>query len=126
MGIQARIGGKYSDQWHLVHMMNPRDVVPESNMPGYPWLLTRAIDAEDVAQRMRTLQRLGDPYTDEPIASAPGALKGKTEMDALIAYLQGLGVSQEPAATAPGGAGEAGAAGTSGTTGETGTPGAPR
>ena len=122
----ARIGGKYSDQWHLVHMMNPRDVVPESNMPGYPWLLTRTIDAEDVAQRMRTLQRLGDPYTDEQIASAPEALKGKTEMDALIAYLQGLGVSQEPAATAPGGAGEAGAAGTSGTTGETGTPGAPR
>ena len=71
-------------------------------MPGYPWLASRSIDAQDIAQRMRALRRLGDPYSDEQIASAPEALRGKTEMDGLIAYLQGLGRSQEPAATAPG------------------------
>ena len=96
------MGGKFSDEWHRIHMKRPRDVVPISNMPGYPWLLTRNLDGEDVARRMRALQRLGDPYSDEQIASAQQVLRGKTEMDALIAYLQGLGVSQEPAATAPG------------------------
>jgi cytochrome c oxidase cbb3-type subunit 2 len=98
----ARVGGKFSDEWHRIHMKNPRDVVPTSNMPGYPWLLTRRVDADDVAQRMRTLKRLGDPYSDEQIGSAQQVLRGKTEMDALVAYLQGLGVSQQPAATAPG------------------------
>lgn len=97
----ARVGGKYSDRWHRIHMENPRHVVPESNMPGYPWLLTEEIDAADIQQRMRTLRRLGDPYSDDLIASAPKALENKTAVDALIAYLQGLGLNQDPAATAP-------------------------
>ncbi len=87
----ARVGGRYSDDWHRVHMINPRDVVPESIMPGYPWLETAAVDASDIQAKMRTLRKLGHPYTDEQIESAPVALEGKTEMDALIAYLQGLG-----------------------------------
>lgn len=98
----ARIGGKYSDQWHRIHMENPRHVVPASNMPGYPWLLDEKLDADDIQQRLRALRRLGDPYSDAEIASAPKALQNKTAMDALVAYLQGLGVSQEPfAATGP-------------------------
>jgi cytochrome c oxidase cbb3-type subunit 2 len=97
----ARVGGKYSDQWHRVHMEDPRRVVPASNMPGYPWLLTETIDAADIQQRMRTLRRLGDPYSDEAIASATGMLEKKTAMDALVAYLQGLGVSQGAAAALP-------------------------
>lgn len=88
----ARVGGRYSDEWHRIHFMNPRDVVPESNMPAYPWLATASVEGEDVQARMRALRRVGVPYTDEEIAKAPEALKGKTEMDALIAYLQGLGV----------------------------------
>ncbi|MFN3843753.1 MAG: cytochrome-c oxidase, cbb3-type subunit II [Rehaibacterium terrae] len=87
----ARVGGRYSDDWHRVHLINPRDVVPESNMPGYPWLERRQIDAGEVVARMRVLRRLGDPYTDEDIDGAAAAVAGKTEMDALIAYLQGLG-----------------------------------
>ncbi len=87
----ARIGGRYSDEWHRVHMINPRDVVPESNMPGYPWLEQRELDAELIVRKMRALRRLGDPYSDEDIAAAPDAVVGKTEMDAIIAYLQGLG-----------------------------------
>jgi cytochrome c oxidase cbb3-type subunit 2 len=87
----ARIGGRYSDEWHRVHMINPRDVVPESNMPGYPWLERRELDPGDIQRRMRVLRRLGDPYSDEDIANAPEAVVGKTEMDAIIAYLQGLG-----------------------------------
>jgi cytochrome c oxidase cbb3-type subunit 2 len=87
----ARIGGRYSDEWHRVHMINPRDVVPESNMPGYPWLERRELDPGDIQRRMRALRRLGDPYSDEDIARAPEAVLGKTEMDAIIAYLQGLG-----------------------------------
>ena len=89
----ARVGGRYSDEWHYVHMMNPRDVVPESNMPAYPWLADRVIDAELVAEKMRRLRMLGDPYTDEQIAGAAAAVDGKTEMDALIAYLQELGTN---------------------------------
>ena len=89
----ARVGGRYSDEWHYVHMMNPRDVVPESNMPAYPWLADRVIDAELVAEKMRRLRILGDPYTDEQIAGAAAAVDGKTEMDALIAYLQELGTN---------------------------------
>ncbi|MCS6944471.1 MAG: cytochrome-c oxidase, cbb3-type subunit II [Sutterellaceae bacterium] len=88
----ARVGGRYSDEWHRIHLINPRDVVPESNMPGYPWLAKTSVEGVDVQARMRALRRVGVPYTDEEIAKAPEALKGKTEMDALIAYLQGLGV----------------------------------
>ena len=102
----ARVGGKYSDQWHRIHMENPRQVVPESNMPGYPWLLTETIDAADIQARMRVLRRLGDPYSDDEIASAPKALEQKNAMDALVAYLQGLGAYHAPAAPAastPGG-----------------------
>jgi cytochrome c oxidase cbb3-type subunit 2 len=93
----ARVGGKYSDQWQRMHLLNPRSVVPQSNMPGYPWLANNKIDAADVQARMRTLRRLGDPYSDADIAAAPAAVEGKTEMDALIAYLQGLGIKNEPA-----------------------------
>ncbi|HXF46582.1 MAG TPA: cytochrome-c oxidase, cbb3-type subunit II [Burkholderiaceae bacterium] len=88
----ARVGGRYSDEWHRIHLLNPRDVVPESNMPAYPWLATASVESVDVQARMRALRRVGVPYTDEEIAQAPAALKGKTEMDAVIAYLQGLGV----------------------------------
>ncbi len=89
----ARVGGRYSDEWHRVHLMNPRDLVPESNMPGYPWLARAAADDGSVGQRMRVLRRLGHPYSDEEIAGAADALKDRTEMDALIAYLQVLGTS---------------------------------
>ncbi len=88
----ARVGGRYSDEWHRVHLLQPRDVVPESNMPAYPWLEGAALDAASVQTRMRALKTLGDPYDDAEIAAAPAELAGKTEMDALIAYLQGLGV----------------------------------
>jgi cytochrome c oxidase cbb3-type subunit 2 len=96
----ARVGGKYPDQWQRMHLLNPRQLVPQSNMPGYPWLATRKLDAKDIAARMRTLRRLGDPYSDADIAGAPAAVAGKTEMDALIAYLQGLGIRNEPTPTA--------------------------
>ncbi len=88
----ARVGGRYSDEWHRIHLNNPRDVVPESNMPAYPWLERTGVDGVDVQARMRALRRVGVPYSDEQIAKAPEALQGKTELDALIAYLQGLGV----------------------------------
>lgn len=87
----ARVGGRYTDEWHRVHLNNPRDLVPESNMPGYPWLATTPADAEGAPRKMSVLRTLGDPYTDEDIAGAVDAVKGKTEMDALIAYLQGMG-----------------------------------
>src|SRR5688572_10028856 len=87
----ARVGGRYSDDWHRVHLINPRDVVPESNMPSFPWLAEAAVDAADVQRRMRALQRLGDPYSDEDIAGAAEAVAGKSELDAIVAYLQGLG-----------------------------------
>jgi cytochrome c oxidase cbb3-type subunit II len=87
----ARVGGRYSDDWHRVHLINPRDVVPESNMPSFPWLAEREIDGEEVAERMRALKALGDPYTDEQIAAAAADVAGKTELDAVVAYLQGLG-----------------------------------
>ncbi|MEM8814783.1 MAG: cytochrome-c oxidase, cbb3-type subunit II [Pseudomonadota bacterium] len=89
----ARVGGRYSDEWQYVHLMNPRDVVPESNMPAYPWLAERTLDPELVATKMRRLRMLGDPYTDEQIAGAAAEVEGKTEMDAIIAYLQGLGTN---------------------------------
>jgi len=87
----ARVGGRYSDDWHRVHMVDPRAVVPESNMPGFPWLAENALDGKDIAGRMKALQRIGDPYTDEQIANAPADVAGKTELDAVVAYLQGLG-----------------------------------
>lgn len=87
----ARVGGRYSDDWHRVHLNNPRDVVPESNMPGFPWLNKNLVDGPTIQTHMRALQRLGDPYSDAEIAAAPAAVKGKTEMDAVVAYLQGLG-----------------------------------
>lgn len=88
-----RVGGRYSDEWHRVHLVNPRDVVPESIMPGYPWLESTVVDADDISQKMTVLRNLGAPYTDEEIAGAEAALAGKTELDALVAYLQDLGTS---------------------------------
>jgi len=94
----ARVGQRYSDEWHRVHLRNPRDVVKESNMPAYPWLQRASVAGVDVQARMRVLQRLGVPYTDAQIESAPAQLQGKTEEDALVAYLQGLGVAGHDAA----------------------------
>jgi cytochrome c oxidase cbb3-type subunit 2 len=88
----ARVGGRYSDEWHRIHFNNPRDVVPESNMPAYPWLEKTKLDGIDIQARMKALRTVGVPYTDEQIGKSPEALKGKTELDAVIAYLQGLGV----------------------------------
>ena len=87
----ARVGKRYSDDWHRIHMINPRDVVPESNMPGYPWLADAMVDGELITRKMRALQLLGDPYSDEEIAAAADAVAGQSELDALIAYLQNLG-----------------------------------
>jgi cytochrome c oxidase cbb3-type subunit 2 len=87
----ARVGGRYSDDWQRVHLVNPRDVVPESNMPAFPWLETNTLDGATVQAHMRALQRLGDPYSDADIRNAPAAVAGKTELDAVVAYLQGLG-----------------------------------
>ena len=91
----ARVGGRYSDDWHRVHLINPRDVVPESNMPAYPWLETTPANAATVQAHMRGLRTLGAPYTDEEIEKAPEEVKGKTEMEAVIAYLQGLGIHRK-------------------------------
>ena len=88
-----RVGGKYSDEWHRLHLNNPRDLVPESNMPAYPWLEKNQVDPSALAPRMTALRRVGVPYTDEEIAGAAEAVKGKTEQDALVAYLQGLGLA---------------------------------
>jgi cytochrome c oxidase cbb3-type subunit II len=88
-----RVGGRYSDDWHRIHLTNPRDVVPESNMPGYPWLAKTPADADSIQAKLTALRRLGVPYTDEQMKAAPSELAGKTEMDALIAYLQNLGVA---------------------------------
>jgi len=88
----ARVGGRYSDDWHRIHLINPRDVVPESNMPGFPWFEENIVDGQLVQKKMQRLKTFGgDPYTDEEIASAPADVEGKTEMDAMIAYLQALG-----------------------------------
>lgn len=88
-----RVGGRYSDEWHRVHLTNPRDVVPESIMPGYPWLEGTPVDASSIGRKMEVLRTLGHPYTDDQIAAAPKELEGKTEMDAMVAYLQSLGTS---------------------------------
>ena len=89
----ARVGGRYSDEWHRVHLINPRIVVPESNMPSFPWLEDNVLDGSETAAKMRAMKTLGVPYSDEDINGAADAVKGKTEMDALIAYLQGLGTT---------------------------------
>jgi cytochrome c oxidase cbb3-type subunit 2 len=88
-----RVGGRYSDEWHRIHLANPREVVPESNMPGYPWMAKVPANAADIEAKMRALRMVGVPYTDAEIAAAPGELKGKSETDALIAYLQVLGTA---------------------------------
>ncbi len=90
-----RVGGKYSDEWHRVHLINPRDLVPESNMPAYPWLVTGVLDDKSMGQRMKALQTLGVPYTDAEVAAAAEQVKGRSEMDALIAYLQVLGTARK-------------------------------
>lgn len=87
----ARVGGRYSDDWHRVHLNNPRDVVPESNMPGFPWLARTPIDGERTTAHMRALQRLGDPYSNAEVGRAAEDVADKTELDALVAYLQALG-----------------------------------
>jgi cytochrome c oxidase cbb3-type subunit 2 len=89
-----RVGGRYSDEWHRLHLMEPRDLVPESNMPAFPWLAKAPADAADIEAKMRALRIVGVPYTDDEIAKAKDELKDKTEMDALIAYLQGLGTAR--------------------------------
>lgn len=91
----ARVGGRYSDDWHRAHLNNPRDVVPESNMPAYPWLERTAADAGSVQTHMRGLRTLGAPYSDDEIAKAPEEVKGKTELDAVIAYLQVMGIHRK-------------------------------
>ncbi|OWG39731.1 cytochrome-c oxidase, cbb3-type subunit II [Stutzerimonas stutzeri] len=89
----ARVGGRYSDDWHRAHLYNPRNVVPESKMPSYPWLVENTLDGKDTAKKMSALRTLGVPYTDEDIAGARDSVKGKTEMDAMVAYLQVLGTA---------------------------------
>lgn len=89
----ARVGGRYSDEWHRIHLLNPRDVVPESNMPAFPWLARNKVDAEATVAHMKALRKVGTPYSDEEIAKAPEALADKSELDAVIAYLQGLGLA---------------------------------
>lgn len=89
----ARVGGRYTDEWHLAHLINPRDLVPESNMPGFPWLQDRLLDGDLLTTKMKTLRWLGHPYSDEEIANASSVAEGVTEMEALIAYLQFLGVA---------------------------------
>ena len=89
----ARVGGRYSDEWHRVHLMNPRDVVPESNMPTYPWLERNKLDGTLTPRKLKAMRALGVPYTDDDIAGAHDAVAGKSELDALIAYLQGMGTA---------------------------------
>ena len=89
----ARVGGRYSDEWHRAHLYNPRNVVPESIMPAYPWLVEQSLDGKDTAKKMSALRTLGVPYSEEDIAGASDAVKGKSEMDALVAYLQVLGTA---------------------------------
>ena len=89
----ARVGGRYSDDWHRVHLLNPRDVVPESNMPRFPWLADGKVDGALTAKKMEALRKIGVPYTDADIAGAAAAVEGKSELDALVAYLQGLGTN---------------------------------
>ncbi len=89
----ARVGGRYSDEWHRIHLLNPREVVPESNMPAFPWLARNKVDPDQIVTHMKALRAIGVPYTDEEIAQAPEMLAEKSELDAVIAYLQGLGLA---------------------------------
>ena len=91
----ARVGGKYSDEWHRIHLVNPRDVVPESNMPAYSWLAKNPVDGASLPAHMSGLRKLGAPYSDEEIAKATEEVQGKTELDAVIAYLQGMGIHRK-------------------------------
>ena len=91
----ARVGGRYSDEWHRIHLNNPRDVVPESNMPAYPWLAKSTVDAASLPAHMRALRVVGVPYTDAEIAASVQDVKGKTELEAVIAYLQSLGLARK-------------------------------
>lgn len=91
----ARVGGRYSDEWHRLHLQNPRDLVPESNMPGFPWLTNAKLDDSLTAKKMRALRTVGVPYTDTQVAGAADEVRGKTELDALVAYLQGLGTASK-------------------------------
>ncbi len=93
----ARVGGRYSDEWHRIHLINPRDVVPDSNMPAFPWLARNRVDGATVQKHMSALRTVGVPYTDEEIAKAAAEVEGKSEMDAVIAYLQGLGLALKSA-----------------------------
>ena len=93
----ARVGGRYTDEWHRIHLMNPRDLVPESNMPGYPWLASTPANTSDISAKMRVLRTLGHPYSEAEISKAPEEVKGKSEMQALIAYLQVLGTALKKA-----------------------------
>ena len=93
----ARVGGRYTDEWHRIHLMNPRDLVPESNMPGYPWLASTPANTSDISAKMKVLRTLGHPYSDAEISKAPEEVKGKSEMEALIAYLQVLGTALKKA-----------------------------
>jgi cytochrome c oxidase cbb3-type subunit 2 len=89
----ARVGGRYSDEWHRIHLINPRDLVPESNMPGFPWLASAPAETDSIVSKMKALKLLGHPYSDEQIKNGPAELANKTEMDVLIAYLQMLGTN---------------------------------
>jgi len=91
----ARVGGRYSDDWHRLHLMDPRALVPESNMPAYPWLVDNVVDPELITSKLEALQMIGDPYTDEQIAGAAAAVEGRSELDALVAYLQELGTNRK-------------------------------
>lgn len=104
----ARVGGRYSDEWHRIHLNNPRDVVPESNMPGYRWLAAEHFDPGEVPAMMRALKRVGVPFTEAAIAGADADVAGKTKMDALIAFLQSLKLPRPPAAVAVDDAAKAG------------------
>jgi len=97
----ARVGGRYSDDWHRIHLLNPRDVVPESNMPGYPWLATTFVDGAETAAMMRALSRVGVPFSEAQIAAAGAEVAGKTQLDAVVAYLQSLRVPKAPAEAQP-------------------------
>lgn len=90
----ARVGGRYSDEWHRLHLKNPRDLVPESNMPGFPWLATSKLDGQLMERKLRVLRTLGTPYTDADVADAAAQVAGKTEQDAVVAYLQSLGLAR--------------------------------
>jgi cytochrome c oxidase cbb3-type subunit 2 len=96
-----RVGGRYSDEWHRMHLLNPRSLVPESNMPAYPWLASSPANAADIQSKMRALRVVGVPYSDAEMAGATGELDGKTEMDALIAYLQNLGTANRSSSSRP-------------------------